>query len=134
MTGIYVQPKKSTICACWELTIPQLTMWKILRRHLLLKCYKLKILHEPRPDDFLSNIVFSNEATFHLSGTVIHHSMQIWGLENPCEMKSTLGQSKGECVLCLICEQGVWPLLFHEAVHYRHCISQHGGIVVDATA
>lgn len=30
-------------------------------------------------DDFLSNIAFRDEGTFHLSETVKHHNVQIWG-------------------------------------------------------
>jgi len=33
-------------------------------------------------DDYLNKIVFSNEATFHLSGKVNCHNVKIWGTEN----------------------------------------------------
>jgi hypothetical protein len=33
-------------------------------------------------DDFLSNVVFSFGATFHLSRTANRHNVRIWGLEN----------------------------------------------------
>jgi hypothetical protein len=34
-------------------------------------------------EKFCVNDVFSDEAMFHVSGTVIDHRMQIWDLENP---------------------------------------------------
>jgi hypothetical protein len=36
-------------------------------------------------DAFVSNIVLRDETTFHLSGTVSRHNVQIWNLENPNE-------------------------------------------------
>jgi hypothetical protein len=35
--------------------------------------------------DYLNKIVFSNEATFHLSGKINRHNVRIWGTENPHE-------------------------------------------------
>jgi hypothetical protein len=34
-------------------------------------------------DDFLRRLVFSDEATFHLSGKVNRHNVRIWGTESP---------------------------------------------------
>jgi hypothetical protein len=34
-------------------------------------------------DDFLRRLVFSDEATFHLSDKVNGHKVRIWGTENP---------------------------------------------------
>jgi hypothetical protein len=65
--------------------LSQQTVCKIVRKHLQLRCYKIKILQQLKPDatlcaemmqkvsiedNFPSSIVFSNETTFHLSGTV----------------------------------------------------------------
>jgi hypothetical protein len=36
-------------------------------------------------DNFVSNVVFCDEATFHLSGTMNWHNVRIRGLENPHE-------------------------------------------------
>jgi len=46
-------------------------------------------------DDFLPNIVFRNEATFHLSGTLYDRSVQMWG------RTTQLGIAEGGCALCL---------------------------------
>jgi hypothetical protein len=88
--------------ASQELAISQAMMWKIVRKCSQVKCYKFKILQQLKPDDnvkhatfcaemmgnisvedhFLSNIVFRYEAMFLLSGSVSHHSMQMWSLGN----------------------------------------------------
>lgn len=36
-------------------------------------------------DAFVSNLLFSDEATFHISGKVNRHNCRIWGTENPNE-------------------------------------------------
>jgi hypothetical protein len=103
--------------------------------HLLLKCYIFQILQPLKlndcvkhatfcaavmekisvEDDFLSNIIFSNEAMFHLSGTLSHHSVCVYGAWKPlCNNRAQQGQYTGECVLSLIHEQGVWVVPFVE--------------------
>jgi hypothetical protein len=79
---------------------------KILRKRWKFKRYKYELLqHVTAQDkevrysffsDFLSRleddelftgkIVFSDEATFHLSGNVNRHNLVIWGSNNPCEV------------------------------------------------
>jgi hypothetical protein len=34
-------------------------------------------------DNLLSKLIFSDEATFHLSGKVNRHNVRVWGSENP---------------------------------------------------
>jgi hypothetical protein len=34
---------------------------------------------------FLPRLILSDEATFHLSGTVNRHNVRIWGIQNPGE-------------------------------------------------
>jgi hypothetical protein len=36
-----------------------------------------------RDPNFLTNIMFSNKATFHVSGAVNRHNVQIWGSQQP---------------------------------------------------
>lgn len=96
-------PRKSVRQAGRELQMPKSTVHKILRRSLSFHAYKLQLVHELKPDDgnkrqefatdmlqhivddptFLTHIVFSDEATFHLSGKVNTHNARIWGSENP---------------------------------------------------
>jgi hypothetical protein len=33
--------------------------------------------------DFLEKVMFTDEATFHVSGNVHRHNVRIWGTENP---------------------------------------------------
>lgn len=95
-------PKKSTTRASRELDIPQQTIWKILRKRLRMKPYRIKLLQKLLPndfakrmefcyalhnatedDDFIGRLVFSDEATFHLNGKVNRHNVRIWGTEQP---------------------------------------------------
>ena len=98
-------PHKSTRRASRELTITHVTVWRVLRRHLLMKPYRLHLvqalrvgdrrkrtdfcdmlLEDMENDTFLPWLIFSDEATFHLSGKVSRHNVCIWGLENPHEI------------------------------------------------
>ena len=36
-------------------------------------------------ENFLSNLIFSDESTFHLNGIVNRHNCRIWGTETPTE-------------------------------------------------
>jgi hypothetical protein len=73
----------------------------VLHKRLKLCAYKLQLLHEVKPDDkpkcttfatdilqriendnFLAKVLFSVEATFHLSGMVNRHNVRIWGSEH----------------------------------------------------
>jgi hypothetical protein len=44
--------------------------------------FSIEIVEAHDDDDFL-RLVFSDEATFHLSGKVNRHNVRIWGTENP---------------------------------------------------
>lgn len=95
-------PSKSTNRASAELGIPQTTVWRVLRKRLLYKPYRLQLVQALLPNDkvkrsefcdqmleimedgaFQQRLVFSDEATFHLSGKVNRHNVRIWGLQNP---------------------------------------------------
>lgn len=47
-------------------------------------CYDWTVLNLEN-DGFADSLMFSDEATFHLSGQVNHHNVRIWGSENPRE-------------------------------------------------
>jgi hypothetical protein len=36
-----------------------------------------------KSDDFFDWVIFGDESTFHISGTVNKHNVHIWGTENP---------------------------------------------------
>lgn len=96
-------PMKSTRRASRELGLPQTTVWRVLRRRLVYKPYHLQLLQALRANDkvrrvefcnamlrnmeeddsFLSRVIFSDEATFHINGKVNRHNVRIWGLQNP---------------------------------------------------
>ena len=95
-------PRNATCRASGELGIPQPTVWRALRCRLLFKPYRLQLAQALRLNDkgkrvefcdrmlqnmedetFLPLLIFSDEATFHLSGKVNRHNVRIWGLQNP---------------------------------------------------
>ena len=79
--------------------MPPTTVWRVVRKRLLIKPYKLQPvqaitaddkrkrkqfcvdMHEKLEDEFNKRLVFSDEATFH--GKVNRHNVCIWGKENP---------------------------------------------------
>lgn len=96
---------KSTLRASKELHTPQSTVWRVLRKCMRLKPYKMQLLpvlrHTDEPkrrdfcldmieelenDGFADRLVFSDEATFHLSRQVNRHNVRIYRSENPREL------------------------------------------------
>jgi hypothetical protein len=82
--------------------MPQSSVWRILRKRLRAKGCRLQLLQALNPKDhnlrfqfcvdfqqrieedwFAEKLVFSDEATFHVSGKVNRHNVRIWGTENP---------------------------------------------------
>ncbi|KAJ4429794.1 hypothetical protein ANN_21998 [Periplaneta americana] len=97
-------PKKSVRKASHELAIPATSVWRLLRRRLQLRPYRLQLLKALQPtdyslhanfatamlqhgdEDFLDLVVFSDKSTFHLNDCVNTHNVRIWGSANPHEM------------------------------------------------
>lgn len=95
-------PESSIRRASKALVVPLSSIHKILHSSKF-KAYKIQVLHELRHDDyaarsnfahdmlsrlesdsdFLSKIVFTDEATFHISGQVNTHNCRIWATEKP---------------------------------------------------
>jgi hypothetical protein len=82
--------------------MPPTTVWQVVKKHLLMKPYREQLLQDPSNNDIqdhstfgvnlldisddenlMSKVVFSNQATFHLSGKVNMHHCHIWALQNP---------------------------------------------------
>jgi len=119
-------PRKSTRRASRELGIPQPTVWRVLRRCLLIKPYRLQLVQAVRPNDkrkrvesydlmlqnleddtFLPGLIFSDEATFHLSGRVNRHNVRLWGLQNPQEALEHERDSPKVNVFCALSQTKV---------------------------
>ncbi|KFM70764.1 hypothetical protein X975_05074, partial [Stegodyphus mimosarum] len=65
--------------------------------------------------EFLQRIMFSDEASFHLSGIVNRHNVHIWGSENPHEYREAQRDSPKVSVWCGLMHDGViGPFFFTE--------------------
>ena len=104
--AFHCSPRKLICVASNELAINRSTVHKVLYKQLHLHAYKLQIVqalklddhpcqaafaedilqHIDDDNDYLNNVVFSNKATFHVSGKVNKHNIQIYGSENPCKV------------------------------------------------
>ncbi|CAH2000060.1 unnamed protein product [Acanthoscelides obtectus] len=66
-------------------------------------------------DEFANCLVFSDEATFHLSGRVNSHNIRIWGTENAHMIVQHERDSPKLNVFCAISKNKVYgPFFFHE--------------------
>ena len=98
-------PKTSTRKRASQLNISQTTLCRILKKDLKLKPYKIQLTQQLLPNDphqrleysesflslcedaiFIENVIFSDEAHFHLTGHVNRHNSRIWSDENPREI------------------------------------------------
>ncbi|KFM68878.1 hypothetical protein X975_02434, partial [Stegodyphus mimosarum] len=100
-------PRRSVRSAARELDMPISTVYKVIKKILRLCAYKVQIIQILEPDDrprrmafatdmlrrieddaeFLKCIMFSDEASFHLSAIVNRHNVCIWGSVNPHEYR-----------------------------------------------
>jgi hypothetical protein len=62
--------------------------------------------------DYLNKIVFSNEATFHLSGKINRHNVRILGTENPHETVEHVRYSPKLNVFCATSSVKVYGQIF----------------------
>jgi len=74
------------------------------------------VLHkEAEEENFLSHLIFSDEATFHISGKVNRHNVRIWGLEKPHEVVEHQRDSPKVNVFCAVSIEKVYgPYFFKE--------------------
>ena len=104
--ALHHSPRKSICVASNELANPPSTVHKVLHKRLWLHAYKLQIVQTLKlgdcPDqavfaekilqcidddnDYLKCVVFSDAASFHVSGKVNKPKVQIWGSQNPYEV------------------------------------------------
>lgn len=130
-------PRKSIRRASRELQMPRATVHKVLRKRLRLCAYKVQILQELKPEDkprrhsfacdmldridrdpnFLTNIMFSDEATFHVSGAVNRHNVRIWGSQQPHSVMEHVRDSPKVNVWCgVMCNMIIRPFFFAEKI------------------
>lgn len=128
------RPQQSLGSAVHELGLPKSTVWKVLRKSLLLKPYRLQLLQKLKQGDFekrkemcdnltdhlqdnnfSSNLVFSDEATFHLNGKVNKHNVRIWAAETPHAFEEHERDSPKCNVFCAVSKSKVYgPFFFAE--------------------
>lgn len=66
-------------------------------------------------DEFCDNLVFSDEAVFHLSGKVNRHNVRIWGTDNPHSFVQHVRDSPKLNVFCAVSKFKVYgPFFFAE--------------------
>ncbi|XKL64495.1 hypothetical protein PGB90_004581 [Kerria lacca] len=63
--------------------------------------------------DFETNLIFSDEATFHVSGHVNRHNCIIWGMEKHTEIQEHVRDSPKVNVWCAATPDGIVGPYFH---------------------
>ena len=122
---------KSIRRASLELQMPSTTVWRVVRKHQHMIPYKLH-LHQHlkdtdksaredfctqmqvmlEEDGFDDRLMFSDEATFHVTGKVNKHNARIWGTEHPHAIQEHVRDSPKVNMFCAIWKQCVWAFLF----------------------
>jgi len=131
-------PQKSTTRASQELQMSQSSVWRILRKRLRVKGYRVQLLQALNPQDyslrlhfcldfqqrlqedgFAEKLVFSDEATCHVCNKVNRHNVCIWGTENPHATIEYVRDSPK--VFCAVSSCKVYgPFLFCGANCYQY--------------
>ncbi|XP_060863526.1 uncharacterized protein LOC132940116 [Metopolophium dirhodum] len=101
--SVTVSPGKSIRRRSQQLSIPRSSLQRMLSKDLHMHAYKIQFVQQLKPVDhqkrrqfcewieerlaveenFVKNIIFSDEAHFHLSEFVNKQNCRIWGNENP---------------------------------------------------
>ena len=134
-TAMILSPHTSIRRLSLQLQIPSTTVHRILHQHLKFRAYKIQVVQHLQDDDysarvdscnllidkidngnrFLSNLIFSDEATFHISGRVNRHNCRIWGEENPHELYEHERDSPKVTVWCAMARNRLYgPFFFDE--------------------
>ncbi|GBM39932.1 hypothetical protein AVEN_250250-1 [Araneus ventricosus] len=129
-------PTKSTRQASIELGVARSSIRDVLHKRLHFKPYKMQLVQQLKPsdlsirfnfavemlhridvdNDFLQLIIFTDEATFRVSGHVNKHNTRIWGSENPHFIIETVHDSPKVNVWCgLISDRVIGPFIFAES-------------------
>ena len=144
-------PKKSTRRAAQELSLPRTSLQRLMKK-LNLNPYRPRLLHglmEDDPDrrlqfcetlrDFIANeeqdildkIVWSDEASFKLSGHVNRHNCVYWASENPHLIMERQNKEPGVTVWGGISSGGViGPIFFDGAVNGENYLEMLNNVVL----
>jgi len=133
--AMLLSPHTSVRRLSLQLEIPRSTVHKILHESLGFRSYKIQVVQHLQAKDytarvdgcnaliekidsddhFLSNLIFSDEATFHISGRVNRHNCRIWGEENPHELYEHERDSLKVNVWCGLANNRIYgPYFFDE--------------------
>ena len=127
-------PRKSISRASRELQMSLTTVWRVVRKHLHMIPYKLHLLQHLKDTDKLARedfctkmqamleeeglddrLVFSDKATFHLTGKVNKHNTRVWRTEHPHSTLEHVRDSPKLNVFCAISKKRVYgPFFFEE--------------------
>lgn len=128
-------PKTSLMRRSLQLGLPRSTVYDVVRKRLKLHAYKIQLVHEIKPNDkrlrldfavdilnridenpnYLNNVLFTDESTFHVNGVVNRHNCRIWGSEKPREIVQHQRDSPKVNVWCgLMNDRIVGPFIFCE--------------------
>lgn len=126
-----------------RLQVPYTTVWKILRKILKMYPYKLKMLFELKEADlairydfslrvlaqieiepeWLSRILWTDEAHFTLNGGVNTQNCRIWSAENPQEIVQEGLHDKKVTVWCGFTADFIIGPYFYEEMHNGEAVS-----------
>jgi hypothetical protein len=123
-------PQQSTRKRSQALDIKRTTLRRILKRDLHLKAYKIQLVQELKPHDAnnrlnfanqmldrfnnFHNVMFSDEANFHLNGHVNKQNCRFWSETNPQRMHQRPLHSPKLVVWAAITSTGVVGPYFYE--------------------
>ena len=125
-------PRKSIKRANLELQMPSTTVWRVVRKHLHMIPYKLHLFQHLKytdksareyfcasmqvmleEDGFDDRLMFSDEATFHVTGKVNEHNPRMWETEHPHAIQEHVRDSSQVNVFCAISKKCVYgPFIF----------------------
>ena len=126
-------PRTSTRRFSAEYGLPQATTWRILKHDLHMNPYHVQCVQALSPEDNISRIsacnlflemknidptidrsvVFTDEATFYVSGRLNKRNCITWGAENPCSVREHERASPKLNVWCAVAATGlVGPYFF----------------------
>ena len=130
LSNTLAKPQKVHKKNKYETLILPTTVWRVVRKHLVMKLYKLQLVQAITADDkrkrkqFCVDMqekleedefnVFSNEATFPTNGKVNRHNVRIWGKENPHATIEHERDSPKVNVFCAISKNHVHGSFFFE--------------------